>query len=61
MAIAAAGGYVAVRLVLTGMPYIQTAAAAIIFAANLLINYLFLLTEKEKTFFKDFIFRRNSA
>ncbi len=58
VAIAAAGGYIGVRMLLTGMPYIQTAIAAGIFAVNLIVNYRLLLTESEKAFFKDFIRRR---
>ncbi len=54
----AAAGYVGVRMLLTGMPYIQTAVAAGIFAANIVVNYRFLLTENERAYFADFIRRR---
>lgn len=61
VAAAAAGGYVGVRTLMTGMPYVQTVAAVAVFAANILVNYRLLLTENEKSFFKDFILRRSSA
>jgi len=60
LAAVAAIAYAAVRFVLTGMPYIQIPAIAVVFALNCIINYRYLLTDGEKTFFKEIVLRRNS-